>query len=113
MPIITALGVSGNKPCIIEITVSDELYKKYISEGHPIKNPILASDFKEFLDKFNLPYKDHESSSFVYNIDSFDVVFWKHTKFLDATDIKNALEPCETKTYSDFINWYSEKLKSV
>jgi hypothetical protein len=113
MSVIAQIGLSQGKPCAIIITVSDKLYKKYKMESLPIKNPISADLFREFLNKHNIPFVQNESATIMYGEKHFSIAMWKEAEFFAAEDIKNALSNCPIKNYNDFVDYYAEYLKTL
>lgn len=104
----------GEAPSAIIITVSKQLYEKYIMSTLNSLVPIPAEIFRQFLLDKNVPFHETESVEMIYGETFFTIGIHKESSLFAAEDIKVCLSQKDCPvTYIDFIDYYAEKLKSI
>lgn len=112
MPIIAipVLRLNG-KVGATTVLCSEERYKLYMSEFTIFEYGVSSKVFKDFLRKKSIPFEEIEASVFLYGKEPFDLKIWKGAIQVDIYDVKKVLDDLEL--YSEFVEKYAEKLKSL
>lgn len=112
MPVIPMMGISKGKPCAILVTVSEKRYKDYMANRVEVETPIPAKVFKQFLTESKLPFEEVAQSVLAIPETPKMIYVWEHAEFLDAGDIKEALNKIGGD-YDKFVDHYAQHLKSL